>query len=308
MKSLIHSNVIGHLIVIVSLLYIFSCEFPDEPLVEEDDLEFNSGMEFVLIPAGKFTFGAGASTMKVEYDFEIMKYPVTNFHYTKFLNEQLATNKIVIEDNSVKGSYAGNEYWPAGNYEYLDLDDPECRIRYESGTFKWINKDGIKYKYHPVVEVTWFGANAYALHYGLRLPFEVEWEKAARDTTGYNYPWGDWIDHNRANFWNSGDQFDNGTTPVFYFNGNYGPPDSPSSYGVYDMAGNVWEWMVQGEHHLAGYKLRGGSWTSKSSFTSQGGEYNLDITIWLSRKGSFSPITSTGDIGFRCIREFAVDH
>jgi formylglycine-generating enzyme required for sulfatase activity len=307
MKKVLHSNLFIPFLAITALLFIFSCEFPSKVHEEEStiaDVEPGSRMPFVLIPAGSFTFGAGANPLKIDYDYEIMKYPVTNFNYTRFLNELLEANKITVENNAVKGFYSGNEYWPAGDYIYLDMGDPECRIGFSGESFYWEKIDGKTLKHHPVVEVTWFGATAFARYYGLRLPKETEWEKAARGSTGYTYPWGNWLDHNRANFWDSGDEFDNGTTPVHYFNGDLGP-DTPSVYGVYDMAGNVWEWMSHGERHLAGYRLRGGAWTSKSIIPQNGGEFNLDITVWLSRKGSFSPITSAGDIGFRCVREVA---
>jgi len=124
---------------------------------------------------------------------------------------------------------------------------------------------------HPVVWVSWHGAQAYCEHYGLRLPTEAEWEYAARGSEGRLYPWGDEWDAGKCC---DGDNQGPGghTYPVGSF------PAGVSWCGALDLAGNVLEWCW--DWYGAGYYgespgadpqgptaddyrvLRGGSWNS----------------------------------------------
>jgi len=179
------------------------------------------------------------------------------------------------------------------------------------------NPSGIKGANRPVGKVTWREADAYCQKVGKRLPTEAEWEKAAKGGRNTLYPWGNEFDGSKANFCDrSGSQeaycqsssklseFDDGhayTAPV----GSY----APNGYGLYDMAGNVDEWVADwhekdyyknassanpkgpswaGPFRL-GYKvLRGGSWFDIPSFLRTA-----------SRTGNF-PLIRASAHGFRC--------
>ena len=155
---------------------------------------------------------------------------------------------------------------------------------------------------HPVVYVSWYAAMAYAEWRGKRLPTEAEWERAARGAS--RMAWHT-MNADTANYGeNVGD-----TTPV----GTY-PPDAS---GLYDMAGNVWEWCLDeynpdfyaispSHNPLAGGTmdniladwtnvktvrvLRGGSWVSDAKF------------VRVSDRTRFTPKITNKARGFRCVK------
>ncbi|MFC2121910.1 SUMF1/EgtB/PvdO family nonheme iron enzyme, partial [Bacteroidota bacterium] len=256
--------------------------------------------DWVSIPAGDFTYSSNDQIVNINYGYEIMKYEVTNKEYVAYLNDAYIHGKVIVTNLSVKGHYTGDNNWIAGEYEYYDLDGNVDNYNVKkitwSGT-RFSIENG--YENHPVIFVTWFGADAFAKYYGYRLPTEQEWEKTARGNTDFDYPWGDTITGINANYWDSGDPFDNGTTPVGYYNGNnhngYQVLDSPSPYGAYDMAGNVWEWTDSFFSNSSTHRVaRGGSFGSYVEYLNSYERHHYLST--------FKDV----NVGFRCIKPFFV--
>lgn len=251
---------------------------------------FDVPFEFVVVPAGNYTFGPGNEIRNIAYDFELMKYEATNADYAAFLIHALESDWVWINGDWITGFYSGDEHIGPGDRELIHL--PTSRISWNGVTF--VVEEGTGH--HPVVGVTWFGAYKFAEYYALRVPTEEEWEKGARGNTGYTYPWGNAIDGTWANYQSSGDPYDNGTTPAGFYNGGlnegFQTSDSPSPYGAYDMAGNVVEWTATWGHNNTDRRIiRGGSWEWGT---------NECQTYWWS--DGWGPWDQTGTLGFRCVR------
>jgi serine/threonine-protein kinase len=241
-------------------------------------------MEMVYIPAGGFEMGSdergyNESPMHTVYldAYWIDKYEVTNEQFAAFLNEE-------------KNQLDSGVFW-------LDAEENELNIQLSEG--EWVADDWVKD--HPVAEVSWYGAKAYCEWVGGRLPTEAEWEKAARgELENQRYPWGN-EDPTCTLGAGDGAQYaacDGQSVEVGSFASN--------SYGVYDMAGNVLEWVADwydwqyyessppenpggppsGDSRI----VRGGSWSSSQIF------------LLVSYRAHYSPTFTDNYIGFRCVK------
>ncbi len=229
-----------------------------------------------LVPAGEFTMGAThEESGGDEYPqravyvdaFFIDLYEVTNAQYKEFVD---ATGHRV--------PYVAQEW--AQPYNWVN------------GTYPGGKGD------HPVVLVSGEDATAYAAWMGKRLPTEAEWEKACRSgLTGKKYPWGDQIERGLANF-DYSLIVDAAMKPV----GSY----PPNSFGLYDMAGNVWEWCSDwyGEkYYTSGDYFNPGGPEEGAYRVLRGGSFvNKEEHIECSQRSKDVPYRATHVIGFRCAK------
>ena len=240
-----------------------------------DSVDIVAGIEgLAFIPAGEFEmgdhYGVGnpdeLPVHAVYIDaFWMDIFEVTNQKYCDYLNSAYGQHLIEVIGGVVYKAGDTEPYCDtkkSSSYSRIIWDDINFCFKVESGN-----------ENHPMVMVSWYGAVAYANwrsgEFGLsacydfetwectfgargfRLPTEAEWEKSARGgehNPYYQYHWGSNIDGSKANYWDSSDPYEAGlypwTTPVGYYDGHQTPPgvDMANGYGLYDMAGNVWEW------------------------------------------------------------------
>lgn len=244
-------------------------------------------IEFISIPSGPFTYSEADTEMNIDYNYSIMKHEVTNYQFIEYLEEAMDDGIVYIETNEdgeekIYGYYEGDEYIAAGDVVYLDLSGESCHINWSGHQF-FVNRN---FKNNPATYVTWYGASAFAQFKGWRLPTQLEWEKAARGNTGNTYPWGeDDPDCDKANFVGCNDA----TIHV-------GDADGVSTYGIFDLSGNVWEWCE--DLYLEDWDIyilltrivKGGGWDSIDEY--------LKTWQWDNHFAS----EGLANVGFRCIR------
>jgi formylglycine-generating enzyme required for sulfatase activity len=268
---------------------------------------FDTGVDpnaWAQIPKGEFYFGQHEHTESTDA-YEIMVTDVTVSQYADFLNTALADGSVKLVNDEIVGFYPGDTFhgWEheeeikAGDWIFIPLDDPSQRIQFDDSAFS--AQSG--YETHPMTMVSWFGSWGYCDYYETRLPSEMEWEKAGRGTDERPFPWGEEIHRENANFYASRDPFEDmssfgsRTSPVGFYNGNkygdYQTLDSASPYGLYDMAGNVWQWTGNVYEDMHYRFMRGGSKDT----------YEMDLRLWV--RNNATPTYASPGVGFRCAKD-----
>lgn len=247
---------------------------------EEPDIETEEDM--VFIKGGTYTMGNDKAVKpdeKPAHDVFIQSMmmkmtEVTNAEYAVFLNE--------------------------AGYDSKWIDLEKAKIILDGDTYR--AESGAEDL--PVVFVTWYGANAYARHYGGRLPYEAEWEYAAYGNNYDNvYPWGEeeFVEGEKmANYDYSRNDLSDLTDALMEV-GSF----EPNEYELYDIAGNVWEWChdwydedyyeesesIMPVGPIEGrYKVRrGGSW------------FNNELSLRVTNRGFARPSAALRDTGFRYV-------
>jgi formylglycine-generating enzyme required for sulfatase activity len=280
--------------------------------------------EMISLPGGRFLMGTdykegfpldgeGPIRSVVLSPFEIDVTPVTNKQFAAFIK----TTKYITEAERFGWSFVFWSHIPKHRYQEL-VTDTVAAVPWWCKVYgaRWSSPEGpgsnIESRSdHPVTHISHNDALAYAAWAGKQLPTEAEWEYAARGGLVQKiFPWGDELTpdgRHLCNVWqgefprtNTAEDGYEGTCPVTAF--------PPNGYGLYSMIGNTWEWMADWfgvrhpKHETMNPKgpaqgqtkvMKGGSFLCHASYCNR---YRV------AARTSNTPDSSTGNIGFRCVR------
>jgi len=280
-------------------------------------IEGSSANNLILVHGGTFQMGDSLNEGDADErpvhavtlsSFYMSPYETTNGQYCEFLNSAVSQGQITITNGIVYQADSGIDY------PYCDLSTSSSysQIVHRDDIFSVRTKGGRDMSNDPMVRVSWFGAVAYCNwrsqqeglqpcynlstwecdfgKNGYHLPTEAQWEYAARGgLSGQRFPWGDTITHSTANYWSSNlYSYDLSPTRGYHplWNDGTHPYTSPvgifgtNGYGLYDMAGNVWEWCndLYGNYSISpktdptgsstgnSRVFRGGGWSGDAHF------------------------------------------
>lgn len=245
-----------------------------------------TGDDMVLVPAGEFMMGRNAKdeVTACSENFE------SDCQLSWFLDEE-PVHQVNIDAFYIDKYEVTNALYRECEKE--GVCDPPKLTASNTHPDYYSNPE---FDHYPVINVNWNQAKAYCEWSDARLPTEAEWEKAARGTDDRMYPWGDQLDDTFANYhWHVED-----TTAV----GSYENGKSP--YGVYDMAGNVWEW-VNSLHKSYPYDANDGreSTTASGDRVMRGGSWGQDgdNSVSTSYRMAYDANHTNIDLGFRCAKD-----
>lgn len=258
-------------------------------------------LDRILIPTGNFTRGSSREDIRRFVELLCSDYPDSWCREDAFEDELPRTE--ILKPNAdiyyIQSRTSSAKAFYIDRHEVTNTEYAQCvnagvctRPQSRGSNPRRLYFGNTQYADYPVIYVTWNDAFTYCRWVGGRLPTADEWEKAARGTDGRLWPWGDEKPTTQANFRRPGQEAANeekdGATLI---GGSVKPvmsyPKDISPYEVWDMAGNVMEW-VNTRYSADRYEIRGGSWNT-GSFTTR----------------TASRVAAAGeeayfDVGFRC--------
>lgn len=293
--------------------------------VKESPYKARDTEQMVYIPGGSFLMGTNEpEANKLDGEGPIRKMTVDSF----YMDQTAVTNqefREFIEDTNYV-TEAEQYGWSFVFHTFLSDKVKQKVTQYPKQTPWWLVVEGATWEHpegvdssveerldHPVIHVSWHDAQQYCRWAGKRLPTETEWEYAARGGLEQKkYVWGNELTPNnqhQCNIWQG--SFPNNNTMEDGYIGT-APAESytKNGYGLYNMAGNVWEWCTDWfavNIHKRGGKVNPTGASSGTSRVMRGGSYLCHDSYCnryrVAARTSNTPDSSSGNIGFRCVKD-----